>query len=285
MPEPGIFISPAFDKFFRTSERVMWRFGEIRFDQIQKELITEDDINAVRAAMLVESHNPIYTKVLLDYFAQDHEMAAFVVTWGYEELKHYGVLRTWLEATGLVDQIGLEKELSETRAGPWGDVESQFSVVQSFAYTMLQEEITGLFYRKFMHRTNEPVLKNILKLIMQDEYRHCQWYLSKAREVLLSGRGHVEEVFDLFLRFEMPGPTFIQEYGKHGQAMLKVAPPDANTFREVMGKIYDLTGKRYFAKLWNSGPYMRKLRDEWGIEPKDIIALPTSSSSPGLVVP
>lgn len=285
MPEPGIFISPSFNRFFRTSERVMWKFSEIRFDQIERDKITEDDINAVRAAMLVESHNPIYTKVLLDYFAQDHEMAAFVVTWSYEELKHYGVLRTWLEATGMVNQVELERELSETRAGPWGDVESKFSVVQSFSYTMLQEEITGLFYKKFMHRAKEPVLKGILNLIMQDEYRHCQWYLGKAREVLMTGRGHVEEVFDMFMRFEMPGPSFIQEYGKYGQAMLKVAPPDGNTFREVMGKIYDLTGKRYFAKLWNSGPYLRKLRDEWGIDPKDIIALPKSPSAPGLVTP
>ncbi|MCX6021752.1 MAG: acyl-ACP desaturase [Chloroflexi bacterium] len=285
MPEPGVFISPSFNTFFRTSERVMWKFSAVPWDKIERDKITEDDINAVRAAMLVESHNPIYSKVLLDYFAQDHEMAAFVVTWAYEELKHYGVLRTWLEATGMVDQVALEKELSEVRAGPWGDIESKFSVVQSFSYTMLQEELTGLFYQKFMHRIKEPVLKHIITLIMRDEYRHCQWYLQKAQQVLASGKGHIEEVYEMFMNFEMPGPTFIEEYGKHGQAMLKVAPPDANTFRDVMQKIYDLTGRRQFAKLWNSGPYLRKLKSEWGIDPQDIIAVPRSSAAPGLIIP
>ncbi|MBI4497905.1 MAG: acyl-ACP desaturase [Chloroflexi bacterium] len=271
---PGTLFTPAFDRFFRTHERVMWNFSSIPFEKIDLSLITEDDINALRAAMLVESHNPVYTRVLLDYFRMDHEMAAFVVTWSYEEMKHYGVLRTYLEATGLVDLVDLERELNETRAGPWGDIESQFTVAQSFSYTMLQEELTGLFYQKFARRTKEPVLRNILTLVGKDEFRHCQWYLYKAKQVLSRNRHAREEVEDLLLRFEMPGPSFIQEYGKHGYAMLKVAPPDANSFRQVMARVGELTGRTHWGKLATDPIYVRKLREEWGMEPREVLSLP-----------
>lgn len=272
-PNPGTFINPAFDRFFRTHERVMWSFSAIPFDKIDLSLITEEDLNAVRGAMLVESHNPVYTRMLLDYFRMDHEMAAFVVTWSYEELKHYGALRTYLEATGLVDLVDLERELKETRAGPWGDIESQFTVAQSFSYTMLQEELTGQFYQKFARRVKEPVLRKILTLIGKDEFRHCQWYLYKAKQVLSQNRHAREEVEDLMLRFEMPGPSFIQEYGKHGLAMLKVAPPDKDSLRSSMAKLSQLTGRHHMAKLSTDTIYLRKLWDEWGMDPREVLAL------------
>lgn len=272
-PRVGTVITPAFHTFFQTHERQMWKMGGIPFDQINRGLLGEDDIVAVRGAMLVESHNPVYTQVLLDYFRNDHEMAAFIVTWSYEELKHYAVLRTYLEATGMVDLGGLERELTETRAGPWGDDESRFTVAQSFAYTMLQEEITGLFYHGFAQRVKEPVLKNTLRTIGQDEFRHCQWYLYKGKESLKHNPGAIEEVYDLLLRFRMPGYSFMAGYDRYGGAMSRQIPSVVSSGRQVMSKLKDLIGIRHMLQLAAGSRYRSKLSEEWGIDLRKIVGL------------
>lgn len=272
-PRAGTLITPAFHTFFTTHERQMWKFGDIPFDQINRGLLGEDDIVAVRGAMLVESHNPVYTQVLLDYFNHDHEMAAFIVTWSYEELKHYAVLRTYLEATGMVDLADLERELTETRAGPWGNDESRFTVAQSFAYTMLQEEITGLFYHGFAQRVKEPVLKNILLTVGRDEFRHCQWYLYKGRESLRNNPVAMEEVDDLLLRFRMPGPSFMTEYDRYGEAMSQQIPSVVSSGRQVMSKLKDLVGIRHMLKLTANPQFRSKLSKEWGIDLRKIVGL------------
>ncbi len=40
-PSPGTLITPEFDRFFRTHERVVWSFSAIPFNEIDTTLITE----------------------------------------------------------------------------------------------------------------------------------------------------------------------------------------------------------------------------------------------------
>lgn len=267
-------MTARLDRFYRTHERVMWDFTAIPWDRIQRHLIRETDLMAIRGAMLIESHNPVYTQVLLNYFRHDQEMAAFTVLWSYEELKHYAVLRAWLEATDLVDVFALEQELEVTRAGDWGETESKFTPVQWFTYTMLQEEITGLFYKRFASRVAEPVLKDILLLVAKDEYRHCQWYLEKAQELLAKDKKLMDQVDEILINFEMPGPTFIREFEeKYAEEMRVAVSPDVTALGEVLNKISKLTGRFHLLKVATSREYMRRLRDDWGFDPKQAISL------------
>ena len=273
MPNPpGTMFTPRFDRFFRSHERVMWQYGAIKWDEIQPDLVTDTDIDAIRAAMLVESHNPVYTQYLLEYFRDDHEMTSFIVTWSYEEMKHYGVLRTYLEALDVVDNAALEQELARTRSGEWGEEEKRFTLVQSYTYAMLQEQVTGLFYKRFAGVAQEPVLKELLLIIGKDEYRHCQYYLEKGQEALSQDRHRLEEVDEVLLHFEMPGPTFMENYQQHGEAMLKVANLDLAAMKESLDKISQLTGKLHIVRMATNGAFLRKLRDEWGMDPKLVLS-------------
>lgn len=262
----GVLFTPHFDRFFRIHEKVMWQFNDLDFSTLQPELLTPEDLGAVRGAMLVESHNPVYTSRILNYFRQDHELTSFVVTWAYEEMKHYAVLRAYLEATGMVNVQELAQELDETRAGLWGEEEMGFTHVQSFTYTTLQEQITGLFYKRFAETTREPLLKSILNLVSKDEYRHCQYYLEKAKMELAEDKHRMDEVDALLLRFQMPGPTFIRDYNKHSQAMMQVAQMDMSAMKETLDKVTQLTGKFHLLKLATDRSFHRKLKEEWGMD-------------------
>src|SRR5438552_3081588 len=110
---------------------------------------------------------------------------------------------------------------------------------------MLQEEITGLFYKRFAARVAEPVLREILQVIAKDEYRHCQWYLEKAKELLERDRRLMDQVDEALIKFEMPGPGFLRDFEEKYVVEMRQAPgsPDVAGLSEVLNKVSQLTGK------------------------------------------
>ena len=261
----GVMFTPGFDRFFRAHEKVMWRFSAFDFSQVRVDKLRREDLDALRGALLVESHNPVYAERLLEYFRLDHEMSAFLVTWAYEEMKHYAVLRTYLEATGLVDLKELESELVSTRAGELGPEAAEFTPLQFYVYAVLQEQMTAVFYRRFADYAEEPLLEAVLRLIAKDEYRHCQYYLERARPELNADHRRIQEVDDVILNFKMPGPTFVEHYARYAKAMLRVGKMmDTAALTETMDKLGQLTGRRHLMKLATDRATPGKLPDESG---------------------
>lgn len=264
--QPGTLISPEFDRFFRLHEKVMWQLSAVDFSKMQPERLGDEEVEALRGAMLVESHNPVYTMRILEYYRADHEVTSFVTTWGYEEMKHYAILRTYLESSGRVDKAELARELDITRAGQWGDEETQFTRVQSFTYAMVQEQATARFYKRFADYTKEPLLEEILRMISKDEYRHCQYYLDKGKQELSLGGNRMREVDEVLLNFRMPGPTFIKDFDQFTETALKIAPIDLSAMRETTDKVAQLTGRLHVVKLAADRKYRQKMSDEWGFD-------------------
>lgn len=264
----GLVINPDFDSFYKGHQKAMWHFDQIPFDRINKNLLTEDDLVAVSTAMKVESHNPVYTSQILAFFRQDHEMTSFVVVWGYEEMKHYLALRTYLEATGLVNLGQLERDLTRTRAGQWGERESQFTPAQSYAYTTIQEQVTGRFYQMFADHTREPVLKGMLRLIGKDEYRHCQYYLGKAQQEQEVNPQAKDEIDEVLLEFGMPGSTFIEGYSEGAEVMNRISQPKVIDLVVVLKKVGEMVGYNHMIDLAERPDYKKVLQEKWGIDPE-----------------
>lgn len=267
----GTFMTPALDKFYRTSEKVMGRFSSIRFDQIDRSLVTGADVMTVRWAMLIESHNPVYTSELLNYFRADHEMAAFLVIWGYEELMHYAKLRSYLAEGGFVDLVDLDRELIETRAGPWGERERSYTPLQAKTFTTLQEKGTSLFYLNSADRTREPVLKEVFTTIGKDEVRHGKWYLGKAKEDLKRNPRGLEEIDQVLLEGEMPGSTFVARQPEYRAVMRSASIIGIKDIVAVLGEVAELIGTLHVLSLVGSREFRNKVMGEYNIDPGEII--------------
>lgn len=268
-------LTPRFNRFFLTHERVLRKLGSFNFATLQTELLTDEDVDAVRGAMLVESHNPVYTEGILGYFRghpDEQEMTAFTEVWGYEELRHYLILLKYLEASGKVDRDELAADLKVTRAGPWGERELKFSRVQAFVYPMMQEQVTARFYRRFAEVTQEPLLQDILRAISKDEYRHCQYYLAKGREELALGGNRIKEACEAIIGFYMPGDSFIGRYKERVlDAGNRVAPFDIGAMGELVDKVRQLVGRWQFTRLAMDPALHRRLGDEFNIDPMAIL--------------
>lgn len=261
--QPTVF-TPAYEKFVSTHENVMWKFSDLKFETMEPELLEDVEVEALRGAMLVESHNPVYTMRILEYYRHDHEMTGFTTRWAYEEVKHYEILLRYLEKSGRVDKDELAEERAVTRAGPWGDKETRYTRVQAFTNAMMQEQVTGQFYKRFWARTKEPLLKDILLLILGDEYRHCQFYLDKGKQELAEDKHRMDEVDEALLDFQFPGPTFVQDSKKYSQAVREVAGMDAKAYKEALDKLAALVGRGHLAKLAFDRRFQTKFANEWG---------------------
>jgi len=246
------FFSPKFEKFWRIHERVMQPLtGENGFDfgTIQKDKLNQTDIGGVMAAMHVESHNPVYTEELQRKFRHDFEMAAFIGTWSYEEMKHFYVLHEYALESGLVDPNELAAELEITRAGPWGEDVRRYTEPQIYTYTMIQEQGTGRLYYLSAKQTEEPLLKRVYNYLSGDEYRHCEFYLYKGKQAIEKNPGVVPEMVEAAIQFEFPGPGFVYKYPEKKQALNEAAKPSIKDVASVVGRVGELFGTQRMIEI------------------------------------
>lgn len=267
----GTFISPALDKYYRAHEKSMTRFSSIKFNQIDRNVVTEADVQAVRWAMLIESHVPVMTSEFLTYFRHDHEMSAFVLLQSYEELMHYAMERSYLIEGGFVNIEDLDEELIRTRAGPWGEKERGYTPLQNFTFETLAETATTRYYRGWSQRTNEPVLKGLFGSISKDETRHGQWDLAQAKKKLAGNPNGLNEVDQVFLEFEMPGRTFIERHPEYRAAMRSAAVVGVDDVYAVLEKATELVGFIHMAKLAKSGEFRNKVTGGYSVDYKQVL--------------
>jgi len=259
-----------FGQFFATHERMLWKLSDLPWDRIDRHQLDTGTVAAVQAAMLVESHNPVYASTLLAKFRLDYKMTNFLAVWTYEEFKHFAGLKTYLEATDSVPPAALQAELAATRAGDWL-IPDHYTDIMMATYAMVQELVTGIFYKNFALRVKEPVLKTLLSQIGKDEYRHCQFYFDYAKQILDRDRSRMAEIDVALLEFEMPGPSFVPDYERHGLAMLSAANPGVGAFREVLGKVSNLVGKMHVLQLASNSTYRARLQDNWGMDTRQLL--------------
>ena len=102
--------------------------------------------------------------------------------------------------------------------------------------------------------------------------RHCQYYFEYAKRVLDADRSRMDEIDTTLIEFEMPGPSFVPDYDRHGIAMLVAANPGPGAFREVITKISNLVGNMHVLKLAGNSAYRRRLEDNWGMDTRQLFA-------------
>ncbi|EKD90962.1 MAG: hypothetical protein ACD_30C00054G0009 [uncultured bacterium] len=266
LSEPGTVLTPRFDKFYSIHKATSWDLRDIPWHQIDQSRLTDDDVNGVLAAMDIESLNPVYVQTLLWMNRQDHEESAFTILWGEQELHHYLGLRMYALASGRVNPQDLDVRLESRRAGQWGKKERVLTPPRARTRTMMQEQVTGQFYQNFGANTHEPVLKRLLKFIEIQEFHHSGWSLEGAIILKNTDPHAIEEIEDELLNFEMPGPSFMEDYEVQGEALRKVANPGIKDFLQALGKVERLIGKVHLAKLITHPAYRKKLSDEWGMD-------------------
>ncbi|WP_239334362.1 acyl-ACP desaturase [Frankia sp. CiP3] len=184
--------------------------------------LTDGQQSAVRFITLIEDHLPGYfalynqrfpldERVSPEDFARNRELYHFTVRWAQEEDTHARALFRYQVASGLAEPEHLRLELA-------AEGRRAFSLphdnpISLFAYTLVQEKATQLYYQQLRAVVTDEVLREILNRLGRDEARHFSFMADMVERYLIAyGDAAVEPIRDVIAQFRMPLADTIKGY-------------------------------------------------------------------------
>jgi hypothetical protein len=180
--------TPLYDRIFRRLERARWQLADVPFDQIDAGRLPPRLATVVRVNCMMELSSLYATRMFLRDFREWPDFCQFISIWYYEEMKHYLVLRRYLEAIGTAPEPADYPDLdTELAAGPWAP---------TLALHFCGEMRLGMWYHRWSEVIPEPVLAGIYRRIGDDEFRHAACY----RDFMFDALGRRPELLLDFLQ-------------------------------------------------------------------------------------
>jgi rubrerythrin len=195
--------------------------------------LTPHQLEAVKTAFLIEDHIPGYATEYFRIFPVDasvpaeqaawnRELQHFIFRWCAEEDRHAHVLELYIEKTGQVSSEALLNErIKEGKKAYRAPHDDHF---QLFTYTLLQEKATQIFYMSLRKHIEDPLLKEILLKLAQDEARHCHFFTEVVRLQLKARKSAAIPLLqETVERFRMPLSDMLENYKRRSIIMKHAA--------------------------------------------------------------
>ncbi|MFI9408545.1 acyl-ACP desaturase [Nocardia gamkensis] len=211
--------------------------------------LTEGQRSAVRFVTLIEDHLPGYFDVYHRYFPVDdtvdrnafvhnRELYHFTVRWALEEDTHARALSRYQEASGMAERGALRTELAIEGQKPF-DLPYQHPV-QFFAYALVQEKATQMYYQHLRDVVTDPVLGAVLARLSRDEARHFSFMADVVgRYLRVQGDAIVEPIREVIATFRMPLADTMRGYWRWALKIADVASYDHTEAYEHLVKVID----------------------------------------------
>ncbi|MCX4091578.1 acyl-ACP desaturase [Nocardia sp. alder85J] len=244
-------VATAVDDFLAASPAARAWDVETAFDwsAADAELLTAGQRSAVRFITLIEDHLPGYFDVYQRYFPVDdtvapatfvhnRELYHFTVRWALEEDTHARALTRYQEAAGIAERATLRAELAiEGR--------KRFDLpydhpVQFFAYALVQEKATQMYYQQLRDVVGDPVLAAVLTRLSRDEARHFTFMADiVTRYLRTQGDTAVDPIRDVVANFRMPLADTMRGYWRWALKIADVAAYDHTAAYDHLLKVID----------------------------------------------
>lgn len=163
-----------------------WRIEQVSWDKFDPSKIDPGIIPLVKAAAMVEKNGVDYAKYLNGVFVDDPDFRRAADNWAVEEVQHGDALGRWAM---LADPSwNFDEAFERYRSGYKIDINADASIRGSRTGELIARcmvEIgTSSYYTALGEKTEEPVLKEVCKLIAADEYRHFKLFYDHMRRYL-----------------------------------------------------------------------------------------------------
>lgn len=176
--------------------------------------LTDGQRSAVRFISFIEDHLPGYFAVYgsrfpldadvdVETFLLNREIYHFTVRWAAEEDSHARALFRYQVESGIATAESLRRELAV-------EGRKEFSLPHDhpaalFAYTLVQEKATQIYYQNLRAVVGDPVLADVLNRLSRDEARHFTFMADMVELYLRTyGDAVVEPMRDAIAQFRMP---------------------------------------------------------------------------------
>ncbi|WP_338849987.1 ferritin-like domain-containing protein [Massilia sp. W12] len=168
-----------YPELFRSMEQVRWNMEQdVPWDQFDPSLLSEEQAQTIKMNAITEWAALPATEMFLRDNRHDSDFSAFMSVWFFEEQKHSLVLMEYLRRFR-PDLVPSEAELHNVRF--------EFDPAPPLETLMLHfcgEIRLNHWYRCAADWHTEPVIKQIYRLLSQDEARHGGAYLRYLKKAL-----------------------------------------------------------------------------------------------------
>lgn len=190
--------------------------------QCQTYPLTDPQIRGLRLAMLVEDHLPGYGDAYSRLFPIEgvsdpsiylfnRQVRRFTPLWIYQENGHAERLFNYLMLSGQVDPVELITVTIREGQKPYTEPHSHPAGL--FAYTIVQEGATQVYYQMMRNQVKEPILQANLFFLQRQEAEHRQAFTEFLEPVIErlpeQAYGAITESLN---NFQMPLATMIDNY-------------------------------------------------------------------------
>jgi rubrerythrin len=163
-----------------------WHIEQIAWDSFDPSKVEPEVIPLVKAAAMVERNGDDYAAYLKSVFHDDPDFQAAADNWAVEENQHGDALGRW--ATLADPSFEYMESFARYREGYKIDVKADASIRGSRTGELIArcmvETGTSSYYTALAEASEEPVLKQICRLIAADEYRHFKLFYDHMKRYL-----------------------------------------------------------------------------------------------------
>ncbi|HZF77978.1 MAG TPA: ferritin-like domain-containing protein [Acetobacteraceae bacterium] len=163
-----------------------WRLEQVSWHLFDSSKVDLSIVPLVKAAAMVERNGDDYALYLNGVFHDDPDFRQAADNWAVEEVQHGEALGRW---ASLADPgWDFEAAFARYREGYKIDTKADASIRGSRTGELIArcmvETGTSSYYTALGEGTQEPVLKEVCRLIAADEYRHFKLFYDHMRRYL-----------------------------------------------------------------------------------------------------
>lgn len=163
-----------------------WHIDDVGWDGFDPSRVDPEIVPLVKAAAMVERNAEDYVTYLCRVFHDDPDFRAAAEHWGVEETQHGDALGRWGE---LADPSwDFRAAFARYRAGYRIQLDADASIRGSRTGELIArcmvETGTSSYYSALGDATEEPVLRQVCRLIAADEYRHFKLFYDHMKRYL-----------------------------------------------------------------------------------------------------
>lgn len=163
-----------------------WTIEQIAWDRFDPSKVEPEVIPLVKAAAMVERNGDDYALYLKSVFKDDPDFQQAADNWAVEEVQHGDALGKWASIAD--PSFDYPAAFARYRDGYKIDVKANASIRGSRTGELIArcmvETGTSSYYTALGEASEEPVLKEICRLIAADEYRHFKLFYDHMRRYL-----------------------------------------------------------------------------------------------------
>ncbi|HYC52092.1 MAG TPA: hypothetical protein VEB19_13340 [Gemmatimonadaceae bacterium] len=164
-----------YETHLAATEAAFWPMDSIAWDNIDREAArAEGSIHqALHDAALIEGYLPVYAARLLQLLWEDVDATAVFSMELFEGLRHYTMLRRYLDLVGFRSATDVDASLAVARGRARSAEYSAERIGEHLTHFMGSELFASYFFLRIAEQSREPVLQSLLRRMSADERRHA----------------------------------------------------------------------------------------------------------------